>query len=74
MKFFRKKDGIESAAPPRIKKSSTSELTAWADTCILQLGMSFDAWRYKDRPLEDCQIIVETLSHLLAEISIRNDS
>lgn len=64
--FFKK----EKQAPKlgRIQKMSDTELIQWADNCILQLGYTFDQWRYHEHPLEDVALQASALNDILKEL------
>lgn len=57
--------------PPRIKRLDTPSLLSWVDTTVMHFGASFDAWRYKDQPIEDVQDSLDALVALWEEIKSR---
>lgn len=73
LSLFKKETKSKPARLSRIQKLSTSELTAWADTSILQLGMAFDQWRYKDQPFDECLLVLSGLTEILEELHSRVD-
>lgn len=69
MSFFKKTK--EAPKLGRIQKLSDAELIQWADNCILQLGYTFDQWRYHEHPLEDVALQASGLNDILKELLIR---
>lgn len=57
---------------PRIKKLDTQSLLSWMDSTLMNVGMAFDAWRYKDQPAEQVNEALDVLNDLWEEISNRN--
>lgn len=64
--FFKKQN--EPPKIGRIQRLSEPELIQWVDNTILQLGFTFDQWRYHDLPLEDVFLHATTLNDLLQEL------
>lgn len=64
--FFKKQN--EPPKTGRIQRLTESELIQWVDNTILQLGYTFDQWRYHDLPLEDVSLHAATLNDLLKEL------
>lgn len=62
---------INPAVPSRIKRMSREELIQWSDTTIMQLGRTFDDWRYHDQPIEDVMMSAGTLLDILQELCLR---
>lgn len=71
LNFFKSKQIPTKEIPSRIKKMSDSDLAQWGNSCLLDLGRSFDAWRYRDAPLEEVVMITDTLQGILQELSNR---
>lgn len=69
--IFKKKE--EAPKIGRIQKIETSELTSWANTSIMNLGAVFDAWRYRNHPIEDVVLVVDNLAAMIHELKNRVD-
>lgn len=62
---------VEKKIPSRIQKLSDSELTMWADSTIMSVGMAFDSWRHHGQPIEQVQESMDTLNLIMEEIYSR---
>lgn len=51
----------------------TSELYAWADTLLMQLGASFDRHRYHDEPGEEVSSYLDAFDMVWTELRLRGD-
>lgn len=72
MKWFKKEQVSLREIPIRVQRMSREELISWADTVIMQVGASFDAWRFHDKPpIQDVVLGAETLAAILTELQKR---
>lgn len=65
-----KKDEIP--VPARIQKMHTSDLLAWMDVCLMQLGATFDQWRAEKANPEDVDMIITSINNIWATLKDRN--
>lgn len=72
--IFRPKQEPKQPRLSRLQKLRTDELLSWADITILSLGRSFDAYRYRDEPLEEVILAADTLNKILHELQERVDN
>lgn len=77
MKLF-KKDTTEtltglpkSRAQQRAAKLDNSSLCVWMDNTIMQLGTTFDSWRYHDAPSSEVADCIEALAVIWEELDKR---
>ena len=66
-----KRDKPSKELPPRVKKLDTPSLLSWMDSTLMNVGRTFDAWRYKDAPIEEVHQAIDVLNDLWEEISNR---
>jgi hypothetical protein len=59
--------------PQRITNMTTSQLKEWLDVEIMNLGASFDQWRYHDSEADTITERLETTSMIWDEIMERNE-
>lgn len=72
VKWFKKDDTVPlREIPVRVQKMTREDLILWADTVIMQTGASFDAWRFRDAPVQDAVMAAETLAAILTELQAR---
>lgn len=57
---------------PRIRKLDTQSLMSWMDTTLMNVGMAYDAWRFKDKPIEQVNEALDVLNDLWEELSKRS--
>lgn len=73
MKLFRREE--ESIplreVPSRVQKMTREDLILWADNLLMQSGATFDAWRFRDMPIQEVAMTVETLAAILVELQAR---
>lgn len=72
MKLFgTKKAPLEGSKVPRVSKLSDSELMAWFNNLVMDVGTNFDMWRYHDAPIEELEMSVDSLTEIWTEIKAR---
>lgn len=57
----------------RASRLDTSAVAEWLDTTILQLGQTYDAYRYHDGPIEEVGECISVAGVLCAELAARRD-
>jgi hypothetical protein len=72
--FWKKKAEEKPATPARIARLDTPSLTSWFDTAIMELGSSFDKWRYHNGDVKEVGELVSILNNLYLELERRNDA
>lgn len=72
MALFKKKSTETPKTHPRIAKLSTHEILSLMDTNIMQLGASFDAYRFKDSPEHFVSEYIDNVNMLWLELCSRN--
>jgi hypothetical protein len=56
--LFKKTTKQERPRPDRIKNMEDSQLKAWLNACLMELGATYDRWAFhKDDPAEFTQIL-----------------
>lgn len=75
MALFKKNQTSTPSKPTisRVSKMQTSELYAWADTLLMQLGASFDRHRYHDEPGEEVSSYLDAFDMVWTELRLRGD-
>lgn len=74
MAFFKKEEKKEEInIPKRIKNLDRPSLLQWFDTSIMNLGASFDRWRFHGGPEAEVTEAIEALSAIWAELQQRVD-
>lgn len=76
VKFFRNESAKAEPNPKvlkRVKVLDTPSVMSWWDTCHMNLGASFDKWRYQGGPWQDVQENMDALNTLWAELRTRSD-
>lgn len=72
MKIFgNKKAPLEGSKVPRVSRMADSELLSWFNLNIMEVGIQFDNWRYRDNPLKELDMAMESLTEVWAEIKAR---
>jgi hypothetical protein len=67
--FFKKEQQAKSVKKlPRIEKMDTPSIINWMDLTIMNLGQTFDNWRYKDLPEEEVSQHLEIINGLWEEL------
>lgn len=70
--IFKKKEEIPlREVPKRVQNLTREELILWGDTVLMQTGASFDAWRFRNAPVQDAVLAAETLAAILTELQLR---
>ena len=69
--LFKKEKKQEAPRPERIKKLPDAELRAWMNTCLMELGASYDMWAYHDGDAQEMTKILELVNNLWAELQSR---
>lgn len=72
--FWKKKAEEKPPTPARIARLDTPSLTSWFDTAIMELGYSFDKWRYHNGDVKEVGELVSILNNLYLELERRNDA
>lgn len=67
-----KRDKPTKELHPRVKKLDNQSLLSWMDSTLMNVGMAYDAWRFKDKPAEEVSQALDVLNDLWEEISNRN--
>ena len=70
MGIFKKEKTVE--IPSRVKRLTDSEVIDLLSTCIMQLGASFDAYRYHQAPPSLVSEAVDNVQYLWLELQSRN--
>lgn len=74
MAFFKKVvEKEEVVIPKRIKNLDRSSLLQWFDTSIMNLGASYDQWRYHGAEPSDVDTSLTALTAIWAELQQRVD-
>jgi hypothetical protein len=74
MVFFKKEEKKEETIiPKRIKNLDRSSLLQWFDTSIMNLGASFDQWRYHGAPESEVTESLDALVAIWTELQQRVD-
>jgi len=58
----------------RIEKMDTPSIINWMDLTIMNLGQTFDSWRYSDLPEEEVAQHLDIINALWDELLIRKTS
>lgn len=66
-----KRDKPTKELPARIKKLDNQSLMSWMDTTLMNVGQTYDAWRFKDKPAEQVNEALDVLNDLWEELSNR---
>lgn len=72
MVIWKKDKKEETPVPSRIQKMHTSDLLAWMDVSIMQLGATFDQWRSEKANTEDVDMIVTSINNIWATLKERD--
>jgi len=72
MALFKKKPEAPTKRPSRIAKLADHEIISLIDTNIMQLGASFDAYRFKDSPDYFVSDHIDNVQMLWLELRSRN--
>jgi hypothetical protein len=67
-----KRDKPTKELPSRIKKLDNQSLMSWMDSTLMNVGMAYDGWRYKNKPIEQVNEALDVLNDLWEELSSRN--
>jgi hypothetical protein len=73
MKLFMKKqveESLKGSSIPRIQNTDTAELLSWFNNLIMNLGSSFDSWRY-DNERDEVTMTLNTLNEVWKELKER---
>lgn len=66
-----KRDKPTKELNPRVKKLDNQSLMSWMDSTLMNVGMAYDAWRFKNMPAEEVSQALDVLNDLWEEISNR---
>jgi hypothetical protein len=66
-----KRDKPTKELPSRIKKLDNQSLMSWMDSTLMNVGMAYDAWRYKGKPIEQVNEALDVLNDLWEELASR---
>lgn len=58
----------------RIEKMDTPSIVNWMDLTIMNLGQTFDSWRYNDLPEEEVAQHLDIINALWDELLVRKAS
>jgi hypothetical protein len=73
--FFKKEQQTKTVKKlPRIEKMDTPSIINWMDLTIMNLGQTFDNWRYKDLPEEEVSQHLEIVNGLWEELLSRKSN
>lgn len=71
MVMWKKEKEKEWNVPARIQKMHTSDLLAWMDVCLMQLGATFDQWRGEKANADDVELTLTTINNIWATLKER---
>ena len=71
--FVKKTEPKEIKIPQRIRNLDRASLLQWFDTSIMNLGASYDQWRYHGAEPSDVDTSLTALTAIWAELQQRVD-
>lgn len=74
MRLFTKRETSETVAvPKRVQNLDRPSLLQWFDTSIMNLGASFDQWRFHGGPANEVDNALNALTVVWQELQTRVD-
>lgn len=71
--IFKKKEEVPlREVPKRVQNLTREELILWGDTVLMQTGSAFDAWRFREGPVQDVVLAAETFAAIVTELQSRS--
>jgi hypothetical protein len=71
VKLWNKQVKDEKPRPDRIKNMSDYDLRSWLNTCLMELGATYDRWAYHGGDPDEVNQVMELTDALWAEIRSR---
>lgn len=69
--LFKKEQKNGALRPSRITSMSESELKGWLNTCLMELGATYDQWSYHRGSAEEFDKVLSLVKDLWDELQSR---
>lgn len=69
--LFKKEQKTERPRPSRITSMSDSELKSWLNTCLMELGATYDQWSYHRGSPDEFDKVLTLINDLWEELKGR---
>lgn len=70
--LFKKETKTGAPRPARIQNMETSQLRGWLNTCLMELGASYDNWAHHQADPDEFSKILELTKNLWDELQSRS--
>lgn len=70
--LFKKTKSEETPRPERMSRMSDLEIRGWLNTCLMELGATYDQWSYHRGSPDEFTKILQLINDLWAELQSRS--